>query len=94
MHPISLAVQQIHTHTHTLLQAPTSTVLDLPLAEVEWHHLVALFPVIVAGEFVTSQALLAVVLDAGRSTASARAVGRAGVGCSEGTGPPKTTTAP
>ena len=51
-----------------------STVLDLPLADVQWGQFVALFPVVDAGKFVTSQALLAVVLDAGRSTASALAM--------------------
>ena len=51
-----------------------STVLDLPFADVQGGRLVALFPVVVAGEFVTLQALLTFVLDAGRSTASARAV--------------------
>lgn len=53
---------------------PTSTVLDLSLTDVQGGQPVALFPVVVAGEFVTLQALLAVVLDAGGSTASALAV--------------------
>lgn len=57
------------------LRARSWTVFDLPLCFVQWCELVALFPVVEAGEFVTPQACLAFVLDARRSIASARAVG-------------------
>ena len=59
---------------HPKQHQTNSTVLHLSFADVEWHQLVALFPVMVTGEFVTSQALLAVVLDAGCCSAAAFAV--------------------
>jgi len=51
-----------------------STVSDLSFVDVEWRQHVAFFVVVVTGEFVTLQASLAVVLDAGGCGAAALAV--------------------
>ena len=66
--------EECKTHFARHLIPSTSTVSDLSFVDVEWRQHVAFFVVVVTGEFVTLQASLAVVLDAGGCGAAALAV--------------------